>query len=483
MRHRGLTGDEIAVALLAVNERRCKPPLREVEVVKLARDVARRYEPRPRDREQERLEREAERLLDGEEEPTAPARDGRLRLRPLSAVVATPVEFLNGNQLVPVGTKTLTAGIGGLGKSSLLLAWAAPVTVAGGTVLVVSYEDEASAVLRPRFEALGGDLERLLELYVDVSDGSVTFPTDLPELEQLVRETKARMLIVDPVAASLDLKLDSHKDRDVRLVLGRLAKLAERERLAVLLNAHLNKAPGSDPYLRVSGSVAFFNASRSVVTVTRDPAEPDWHRLVTQHKSNYGVLAPIQRWKFELVEIQSPSGPITVARMVYVEDADDISREDVLAPLPAVPGKLLEAQALIVSELAGGRRPSAEVKATGLKQGLSDRTLKRAAQELEVIVEDETTDSGRVTFWSLPEGVGPSSMPQSWPDPPDAASPHGYAESERPAGGSGQISDAGPTPLSECVVCDAAFHPDDPGATRLRCPDCATRTQPKGDAP
>jgi hypothetical protein len=79
------------------------------------------------------------------------------------------------------------------------------------------------AFLRPRFEALGGDLDRLQELYVDVRDGAVSFPSDLPELEEIVRETKTRMLIVDPVSASLDLRLDSHKDSHVRIVLGRLA--------------------------------------------------------------------------------------------------------------------------------------------------------------------------------------------------------------------------------------------------------------------
>ena len=45
MRRRGLTGDEIAVALQAVNSRRCDPPLEEDEVLKLAADIGSRYEP------------------------------------------------------------------------------------------------------------------------------------------------------------------------------------------------------------------------------------------------------------------------------------------------------------------------------------------------------------------------------------------------------------------------------------------------------
>ena len=45
MRRRGLTGDEIAVALQAVNEKRCEPPLGENEVLSLALDVGVRYQP------------------------------------------------------------------------------------------------------------------------------------------------------------------------------------------------------------------------------------------------------------------------------------------------------------------------------------------------------------------------------------------------------------------------------------------------------
>ncbi len=47
-------------------------------------------------------------------------------------------------------------------------------------MLIVSYEDAAAQVIRPRFEALGGDLDRLHELYVDVLDGSVSLPDRSP---------------------------------------------------------------------------------------------------------------------------------------------------------------------------------------------------------------------------------------------------------------------------------------------------------------
>jgi archaellum biogenesis ATPase FlaH len=444
LRRRGLGGDEIAVSLAAINERRCKPPLPDDEVLKLAHDVAGRYDPEPPDLQQERIEQQAEREL--QEEPIAQpvrarAAKRQAHTRPIATIIARQTEWLIG-EIIPLGTLSLVAGIGGLGKSGLLLAWAAPVTRAGHHVLIVSYEDAAEQVLRPRFEALDGDLNRLHELYVDPVDGSVSFPTDLPELERHARRLGARMVVIDPVSAAIDLRLDAHRDQDVRVVLGQLAKLAERERLAIVQNAHLNKAPSTDPYLRINGSTAFYNAARSVLTVSEDPLDRDMQRLVAHHKSNYGPLAPIQRWRVEPVSVESDFGPIETMRMVYVEDADDVDRQDVLGGVPAA-DKRTDAATLIVAELAFGRRLSSDVKEAGIKRGISPATIKRSAQDLEVVIEEETTAAGRVTYWSLP-GSARVLVQQFEPTPPD---PLNHAES----GGSAQISETGqePTPSEQ----------------------------------
>jgi hypothetical protein len=435
LRRRGLGADEILASLTVVNAARCKPPLTDGELAELARDIARRYQPAPPDPEQERIEQEAEQALEQPDKPAAAKRPRKRQThtRPIATIATRPTEWLIGS-IIPLGTLSLVAGIGGLGKSGLLLAWAAPVTRAGHNVLIVSYEDAAEQVLRPRFEALDGKLERLYELYVDPIDGSVSFPTDLPELERHARALDARMIVIDPVSAAIDLRLDAHRDQDVRVVLGQLAKLAERERLAIVQNAHLNKAPSTDPYLRINGSTAFYNAARSVLTVSEDPLDRDSQRLVAHHKSNYGALAPVQRWKIEAVEVSSDFGPIETMRMVFVENANDVDRQDVLGG--AVTEKRTDAATLITAGLAFGRRLSSDVKEAGAKRGISERTMQRSAQDLGVVVEEETTASGRVTYWSLPQGSGQALVQQFGVTPRE---PLNHAGSE----GSRQIPDGG----------------------------------------
>jgi hypothetical protein len=73
--------------------------------------------------------------------------------------------------------------------------------------------------------------------------------------------------------------------------------------------------------------------------------------------------------------------------------------------------------------------------------------MKRAAAELEVVVEEETTDSGRVTYWSLPAWFGGQANPQYSQAGPTPENPHGQAETGDRARGSGHeaVEGGGPT--------------------------------------
>jgi AAA domain len=404
----GVAYEQALEAAFAFNASRCRPPLARELVERTVKGLARWAAKHPT--EQELLRGKAREALEGKRAPVAPRakRDKRALLRrPLQVIGARPLEFLI-DRVVPKGTLTMIAGVGGLGKSALALAYAKRVTDRGGNVLIVSYEDAAEQVLRPRFEALGGNLELVHELYVDLLDGSISFPADLGELDRHVLETEAVLVLIDPVSASIDLKLDAHKDQDVRVVLGQLAQLAERERLAILQNAHLNKAPSADPYLRINGSTAFYNASRSVLTVTRDPEEPDLHRLVAHHKSNYGPLADVERWKVEPVMVATGYGPMEVMTMQFVEIAEGVSRDDVLATRSAGAEKLDKAVAYLQGMLADGEWHDSDglITLAGAAH-LSERTLRRAAFA-ELKVEHERRGFPSSTWWRLASHAKPS---------------------------------------------------------------------------
>ena len=87
---------------------------------------------------------------------------GRIELRPLSAVAPRRVEWLLPG-LIPLRTLTLVAGIGGPARAptsqgSRRRSLAEICSAGGGDVIIVSYQDTAAEILRPRVEAAGGDL-------------------------------------------------------------------------------------------------------------------------------------------------------------------------------------------------------------------------------------------------------------------------------------------------------------------------------------
>jgi len=202
------------------------------------------------------LERMAE-----EEEPVKPP-GRRLVARAASTIEPEATRWLWGGR-VQLGGVTLLAGRQGLGKSTLACELAAQLSrgkldgdldgAAGA--LIVSYEDHAERTIAPRLAVAGADLGRvhLLAAEHDGLPDLVSLPGDLDAIGTAAREHGARLLVVDPLVASLASgEVNAHRDQDVRRAMAPLAKLAEEADLAVVCTIHFNKAAGSDALARVS---------------------------------------------------------------------------------------------------------------------------------------------------------------------------------------------------------------------------------------
>jgi hypothetical protein len=213
-------------------------------------------------------------------------------------------------------------------------------------------------------------------------------------------------VILDPVVAAIDVSYDAHKDQHVRAVLATLAALAEEEDLAVAMVGHLNKAPSQEAYIRVANSVAFWNASRSVVIVTEDPDEPDTGRLVAQRKANFARLAPIERHRIEPIVLEGTvdpetGKPIETSRMVFMEYASDVDGDDLLAPRGRA-GKTSRAEDFLAFLLADGDwHESGELKKLAAAAGLNERTVQRGGQDLSVEIDRRGFPA--TTWWRLPQ--------------------------------------------------------------------------------
>lgn len=113
------------------------------------------------------------------------------------------------------------------------------------TSIVISGEDGVDT-LAPRLRALGADPKRVfvLDRKDDPDQLPLLVPGHLATLEEALQETRASLVVIDPLVAFLSPHIQTSSDVSVRQALLPLARLAEKHRCALLLVRHLNKNGG-----------------------------------------------------------------------------------------------------------------------------------------------------------------------------------------------------------------------------------------------
>ena len=408
LRRRGLDAEEIGAALLAINARRCQPPLGEEEVLRIAESVS-RYTPALPLSPPAAAARPAPPtpLL---EVPADPAR----QLTPSDAVEALYVRASEVQPVrvswlwplrIPLGKLTLITGDPELGKSTLLLDLAARITTGtmmpdgaplpqvGGVVVLNAEDGEADTVV-PRLRAAGADLERIVLLRgvrVEGQEHELILPDHLEAVRQAVAACQALMAIIDPLNAYLTGAINSWRDHDLRRALRPLARLAEELGVAVVASRHLNKANAGPALYRGGGSIAFTAAARAEFLVAADPDEPE-RRVVATIKANLAPHQPSLTFRLQGTDTG-------VARVVWGA-ASRYTANELVMPL----GDAAEqdaaglAVAWLKDALAEGARPSAEVEHAARADGIASRSLDRARSRLGV---QARKVGGRDGHWEL----------------------------------------------------------------------------------
>jgi hypothetical protein len=279
------------------------------------------------------------------------------------------------------GVVNILDGEPGVGKSMLTTFLAAVLTTGGtwpdgsraeaGDVLMVNLEDDLARTLRPRLEAAGADLSRV-HLFDD-SGGGFTLPGDLGRLEQAVTKHAVSVVVVDPLMAVLDGKVNSYRDQDVRRVLAALKAMCGRTSCAVILVRHLTKAVGGSAVNRGGGSIGIIGAARVGLLLARDPKD-DARRILATVKNNLGPFNPKSSTAWTI----APGPVLTFAGAADVS-ADELLQEQDEKRKPGRPAeKRGDAEAWLLEALAEGPRLSSDLKAAADADGISWRTVERA---------------------------------------------------------------------------------------------------------
>lgn len=355
-----------------------------------------------------------------DDEPERPAGEVRVvETRAYAGIHPREVEWI-WEPRIPSGVLTLLVGVPGLGKTLLAISLASRYSRGtlgppAGNVVYATAEDSPEHTLAPRLMAADADLSRVHDVRLTSGglDVGLTLPDDVEALRDAVEAVDAGLLVVDPLMAHLSGGIDSHRDHSIRRALAPVHRLAEETGCTPLVIGHLNKAPGTDLFRRVGGSVGLTAAARSILLMTPDPEreDDDAARVLSHGKCNLAPLAPALRLQVAPAWAEADGKRISTARIKLGEEAGELSVADVLRDRSDGERTAREeAEDYLREALAEGPQPAEKVmREAERRTGASRKTIKRARRSLNVESLPKRDEKGQLTGWTLrlpkrPEG-------------------------------------------------------------------------------
>jgi hypothetical protein len=323
------------------------------------------------------------------------------------------------------GQLAVLDGDPGQGKSLIAIDLAARISRGGEMPLgapsplglprasIILSAEEGRRTLRPRAEAAGADLDRVLTVAAYGGE-PLALPEDIPALESFVLSNDAALVVIEPFAAFLR-GAAANLDQSVRRVLTPLARMADYTGCAVLLVRHLCKAGGSRAMLRGQGSAGIVGAARAALLAAPHPADPSL-RVLAVAKSNVSCGAPSLAYR-----VVSDGAGRPVVEWV---GAVNVAADELAAPAaPVRPAD--RAAEWLVGQLAGGPRRASELFDAAKAEGVCRRTLYRAKADLGIDSHRAAVAGAPGWYWYDPDAPWPADAPFGKPpgEPPEVGPP------------------------------------------------------------
>lgn len=323
-----------------------------------------------------------------------------LKLIHMEDVVSKEVEWL-WYPYIPYGKITIIEGDPREGKTTLVLKLAAALSRGLPLpcdddkeyepihIIYQTAEDGIEDTIKPRLEKAGADCSMIRVIDETVKKLSMTDD----RLEQAIIETKARLIILDPIQAYIGATVDMHRANEIRPVLKHLGIIAEKHNCAIILIGHMNKASGSKSTYRGLGSIDIQATASSVLLVARLRDKPNI-RIMAHDKSS---LAPAgDAIGFEMTE---DNGMVCIGPY-------DITIDELLSGNEGRGKKKLDIAENFIKEYFGSNKviPSNEIMMEAAKRSIKRNTLLSAKKKLGITSDKEKAEDGTIYWtWVMPE--------------------------------------------------------------------------------
>lgn len=261
-----------------------------------------------------------------------------------------------------------------------------------GRVYYCDLENAASYVTKPRLRRAG--LKNFSNFIQNQFPFSVDNDEDLDRLYDELDKWKPEVLVMDTMNTYMG-RADAHKGHEIVQSLNKIKLIAREFDVSVLMLRHLKKGKREDAMQAGQGSMSIVGVSRVQLVMGRYPDEED---MTTVMMTKTG-LGPFR--KGALTYQWSDKG------LDFCDVEDDINVEDTINkgkekfPDKGEVGE--KAENLIRQMLDGGPQDFKDISLEAEKRGISNMTLNRASNRLEVIKKLHGKGTERKSIWSLPD--------------------------------------------------------------------------------
>lgn len=299
----------------------------------------------------------------------------KLKLINMQDIEVEDIEWLI-YPFIPYGKITIIQGDPGEGKTTLVLQIIARLTK-GEAIINEKAKQPINVIYQTAEDGMGDTIKpRLLSADADCSKVLVIDDKDTPltmrdvRLEQAIVETKAKLVVLDPIQGFLGADVDMHRANKIRPVMKHIAELADKYKCAIILIGHMNKCSMGKSTYRGLGSIDFQAAARSVLIVGRIKDEPEI-RVVCQTKSS---LAP---------EAKSIAFRLSKENGFEWIGEYDVTADDLLSG--TAKGTKKQAAIDFLEEFVlNGAKPQTEIMKLAKEKGFSEKTVRNAKDELKI---------------------------------------------------------------------------------------------------
>jgi putative DNA primase/helicase len=334
--------------------------------------------------------------------------DGKKSSRVVHLVSAASIKPIETQYVVypyiPRGEATWFEGQTKTGKTMVAIDIIARVTnglrfvngepIEQGNVAIITCEDDPARGIIPRLIVAGANLEHVFMVTAleQGEERQVAFFQDVEGIEKQLRERNVALVFVDGAFGFLNVR-DATSYTEAYGVMLPFVGMVRRLNVGTLIVRHLRKASGT-ALERGMGSAGYGALARSTLTVAVDHHNKE-QRIFAHAGCNVGPIGDSYTFTIEPAEVEGFER--SVGHAVWGKQIDITADEAVGESSIDDDADRSLAEEFLFSTLREAM-PASEVYAKGKEQGVSVRTLRRAAKKVGIRIERRGFGEGSVWY-------------------------------------------------------------------------------------